>query len=201
KIDLEKAMSAKFKIDYPPNPKQIVIQLGPPEGSFQKFAFEKAELTAKNDNTIFKTGPGDDVKLLHFKLISSMSGPLLKIEAQSNYQIHGMPKPEKYVKAKMNKLIPDTEAASQAAMQQQAQVNANINQIPPDRRAQAEAEMKKLVENTATQKTQAVMLRDLVKDLQGDGKIHFRIFYEADTETKVELVSTGAAPPMAPAMP
>ncbi|MFN0018146.1 MAG: protein kinase domain-containing protein, partial [Pirellulaceae bacterium] len=201
KIDLEKPMMAKFNVDYPPNPKQIVIQLGPPEGKFPKFKFEKAELTAKNDNTMFSTGPGDEVHLLHFKIISSMSGRMLKIDGQPNFKLHGMNKPEKYVKAKMNKLIPDTEAASQAAMQQQAQVNANINQIPPDRRPQAEAEMKKLVEDTATQKTQAVMLRDLVKDLQGDGKIHFHIFYEADTENKVVLVSTGAAPPMAPATP
>jgi len=36
KVDLEKPMSAKFTIDYPPNPKQIVIRLDPPEGEFLK---------------------------------------------------------------------------------------------------------------------------------------------------------------------
>ena len=201
KIDLEKPMTTKFKIDYPPNPKQIVIQLGPPEGSFPKFKFEKPELTAKNDNTMFMTGPGEDIMLLHFKLVSAMSGPLLKIDAQSNYQIHGMTKPDKYVKAKMNRLIPDAEAASAQALNQQHQLNANLAQIPEERRAQVEAEMKKLVEDTATRKTQAGMLVGLVKDLQGAGKLHFHIYYEADSDTKVELVSTGAAPPMAPAMP
>lgn len=199
KIDLEKPMSAKFKIDYPPNPKQIVIQLGPPEGPFPKFKFEKQELTAKTDNTMFMTGPGDDVMLMHFKMVSNMSGPLLKIDALSNYQIHGMNKPEKYVKAKMNRLLSDAEAASRQALLQQQQVNANINQIAPDRRAQAEAEMKKLVEDTAMQKAQAEQLMRLIKDVQGEGKLHFHIYYEADTETKVDLVSTGAAPPMAAA--
>lgn len=198
-IDLEKAMSAKFKIDYPPNPKQIVIQLGPPEGPFPKFKFEKSELTAKNDNTMFMTGPGDDVMLLHFKMVSSMNGPLLKIDALSNYQVHGMTKPEKYIKAKMSRLAGDADMASKQALLQQQQVNANINQIPADRRAQAEAEMRKRVEDTATYKTQAEQLIQLVKEIQGAGKLHFHIYYEADTETKIDLVSTGAAPPVAAA--
>jgi hypothetical protein len=33
--------------------------------------------------------------------------------------------------------------------------------------------------------------------LQGDGKIHFNILYEIDSDTKIVLVNTGAAPPMA----
>jgi hypothetical protein len=101
----------------------------------------------------------------------------------------------------MNRLLPDAEAASAQAMNQQQQLNANLAQIPEERRAQAEAEIKKLVEDTATRKTQIGMLTGLVKEIQGVGKLHFHIYYEADSDTKVELVSTGAAPPMAPATP
>jgi hypothetical protein len=194
---LEKPMSAKYSIDYPPNPKQVAVQLGPPEGKFQTFKFEKPELMAKADNTMFSAGPAADVQLLHLKLITSMSSKLLRIDAQPNFKIHLMTKAEKYIKAKMAKLVPDAEAASQAALQEQAFLAANLAAVPVDQRAQKEAEAKKLVEDRALQKSQSVILRDLAKDLQGEGKIHFHIVYEVDQDTKVVLVSTGAAPPMA----
>ena len=196
KVDLDKPMSAKYTIDYPPNPKQIVIQLAPPEGKFTKFKFEKPELTAKKDSTVFMTGPADETMLLHFWLNCSMSNKLLTIAAKPAYKIHGMNQPKPWMKNVATQIIPATEQANTQALQRQAAIaGAGLN---AEQKAAQETQANKLVEDTGIQKTQAVMLTDLVKDLQGEGKLHFQILYEADTETKIVLVSTGGPPPMPP---
>ncbi len=197
KMDFEKPMSARFTIDYPPNAKQIIIQLGPPEGKFAKFKFENPEMTAKKDTNMFMTGPGDDVMLLHFRLDCSMSSKLLTIAAKPAYKIHGMTQPKPWLKTVLTQIVPATEQANSLALQKQAQLAAAMGLNAADRAA-ATTQINKEVEDTAIQKTQAIMLRDLVKDLQGAGKLHFHILFEADTETKIVLVSTGAAPPMNP---
>ena len=58
--------------------------------------------------------------------------------------------------------------------------------------------MDKLVADTTQQKAEAVKLAALAKELNGNSQIHFHILYEADTETRIVLVDTGAAPPMMP---
>ena len=198
KIDLEKPMSAKYTLDYPPNPKQIVIQLGPPEGKFPKFKFEKPELTAKKDTTVFTTGPGEEVQLLHLRLDCLMTSKLLKIDAIPQFKLHGMNKPDRYLKTTLKQMIPATEQASAIAIKNQTDLAAATG-LPAEQKATLEAQTKKEVEDTAIRKTQAAQLQTLIGDLQGQGKIHFHIYYEADseTQTKVVLLSTGAAPPMA----
>jgi eukaryotic-like serine/threonine-protein kinase len=197
KVDLDKAMLAKYTIDYPPNPKQIVIQLSPPEGKFPKYKFEKPELTAKKDSTMFTTGPNDETMLLHFRLDCLMANKVLTISAKPAYKIHGMNQPKAWMKTVLNQIGPATEQASAIAQSKQASLaKATLN---AEQKAAAETQINKEVADTAIQKSQAVMLTDLVKELQGQGKFHFEILYEADTETKVVLVSTGGPPPMTPA--
>ena len=198
KVDLDKPMSAKFTIAYPPNPKQIVIQLGPPEGKFPAFMkFEKPELTAKKDTTVFMAGPSEEVKLLHVRFDSKMSSRLLQIDAFAHYQIHLMPKPDKYLKATLPKLLPSTAGDNDLALAGQKNLAAN-KVIPAADKAALETQATKTVADMARRKAEAVLLQDLVKAIQGEAKIHFHILYEADTETRIVLVDTGAAPPMMP---
>jgi serine/threonine protein kinase len=199
KVDLDKTMSAKYTIEYPPNPKQIVIQLGPPEGKIPKFKFEKPELTAKKDTTVFMLGPADDVMLLHFRLDCAMPARLLTIGAKPGYQIHGMTQPKPWVKTVLTQIGPATEQANALATQKLA--NLPKSNLTADQKITAQNQFNKEVEDTAKQKSQAVMLTDLAKELQASGKLHFQILYEADTETRIVLLSTGGEPPITPTTP
>lgn len=198
KVDLDRPMSAKFTIEYPPNPKQIVVHLGPPEGKFPAFMkFEKPELTAKKDTTVFMTGPSDEAKLLHVRFDSKMSSKLLQIDAFPQYQIHLMPRPDRFLKATLPKLILSTDTDSRIALEGQKNLEAN-KVIPAAEKAALKTQVTKTVADMERRKSEAVMLQDLVKAIQGQARIHFQVFYEADTETKIILVETGA-PPMTPA--
>ncbi|MGI8978602.1 MAG: protein kinase domain-containing protein [Pirellulaceae bacterium] len=196
KVDLDKPMSARYTIEYPPNPKQIVIVLGPPEGKFPKFKFERPELTAKKDNTIFRTGTEDGAMLLHFRLDCAMSSKLLTIGAKAGYQIHGMTQPKPWLKNVAAQIVPATAQANAKAAEDLA--NLPKLKLDAEKNTAATTQLNKLVADTTQQKAEAVKLAALAKELDGNSGIHFHIFYEADTETRIVLVNTGAAPPMAP---
>lgn len=195
KVDLEKPMSAKYSIEYPPRAKQIAVQLGPPEGAFPKFKFEKPEISAK-DSTVFMTGAADDALILQFSMTTALSAKNLVIQAKPQYKIFGMTQPKPWLKVTLSQLTSGADQAVQVAGQNQAELARNLT-IAAAERPVLEARLKKDMEDAALQKAQVAQLQTMAKELQGQGKIHFRIYYDADPDIKVELVSTGAAPPMA----
>jgi len=114
--------------------------------------------------------------------------------------IFPMTQPKPWLKSLPTQIVPAATEANRVAMDRQA--NISKSGLKDQELAAATTQVNKLVEDSAKQKTQSIMLVDLVKELQGDGKIHFNIFYEADTETKIPLLSTGGAPPpMVPVTP
>src|SRR6185436_17291558 len=200
KVDLEKPMSAKYTIDYPPSQKQIVIRLDQPEGEFLKVKFDKSELTAKKDATVLMTGPAEDAMLLHFRLECTMPSKLLTLTGKVGYQIHGMTQPKPWLKNVMSQIGPATDNANKVAKTKLDEVTKSTT-LPAEEKAAATTQLTKEVTDTAKQKEQALALMDLAKKLHGAGKIHFQIVYEADTETKIPLFSTGAPPPAIPTLP
>ena len=100
----------------------------------------------------------------------------------------------------MSQIGPATDAANKVAKTKLDEVTKSTT-LPAEEKAAATTQLTKEVTDTAKQKEQALALMDLAKKLHGAGKIHFQIVYEADTETKITLLTTGAPPPAIPTLP
>jgi serine/threonine-protein kinase len=193
-------MESKCSLDYLPNSKQVVVELGPMEGGPTKFKLDpKTQLGALKDSTYLWLGNSDDALVLGFKIDVSMSAKTLELKGLPQYKIEGMTRPDRYVKTTANRLSQESLAKLQAATISVER----LKRLPTSQNRQAEtlkAQQLNLasqeVERAQRTQAQVEQLKQLAEAVGGKAKLHYRIYYEADDSTKVELVTTGAPPPL-----
>lgn len=193
-VEFEKSsMNTKWTIDYPPNPKQIVLKIGPVEGAFPKYKVgPKEEISAAKDTTEVAVGNGEEALILIFKLDSSMVGKQITVISKPQFKLEGMSTAQPLLKNVLKNMVPSAVKTLEAARQQQQLLITNPT-IPPEQKAQAELIANKKISEYEAQHAQAVQLQQIVEGLQGKGKIHFQVHYEAD-DAKVPLISTATPP-------
>lgn len=192
------AINEKFNLEFPPGGKQITVELGPLSGGPPKHKVDpKTELEAFKDTTYLFTGNADDALILGFKIDVSMPARTLQIVAQPQFLLHGMAKPERYLKTTASRLGELFGGQIQAA-QFAGQIAARNPKA--DLKKQQETQAKGALELAQKNMAQVEQLKEIAKSLQAGGKIHFRAYYLAD-DAKVELVNTGAPPPPPAPMP
>ena len=191
------AVNETWNLESPPPGKQITVEFSLAGGA-PKFKIDpKTELEAFKDATYLMAGNTDDALILGFKIDVSMPAKALKITAQPHYQLTGMAKPDRYVKATPGNLAQIAGSQIKAAQFETAAMKAAKN-LNAELKKQRETQANQSLEAAQKGMAQIESLKELAKSLQEGGKLHFRAYFMAD-DTQVELINTGAAPP--PPMP
>jgi serine/threonine protein kinase len=195
---VEKPFNESWNLESPPPGKQITVEIGPLEGGAPKHKVDpKTELEAFKDTTYLLAGNTDDALILGFKIDVSMPAKALKIAAQPQYQLTGMPKPLRYLRTTPKELTGLAGSQIEAAQFATAATKAAKN-LKPELKKQAETQASQALEVAQKGMAQVEQLKELVKSLQEGGKIHFRVYFMAD-DAQVDLINTGKSPP--PPMP
>lgn len=184
-IDLEKAgAAAKWQVDNLPDPKNIYFEVTSLEGiPRQKYVPENLIRGAGEDIYVW-TGPADDVMALGLKLTSSAAGKNLQVSTMPQIQFEGMKKPERYSKKVMTT---GKTAMSQKLGLLTQQLNSLSGRDP--RTEQQRGLINQEIETLNKGASQVDALLGFIEALQGTGKMHFRIYYEAE-ESQVDLLVT-----------
>ena len=135
------------------------------------------------DVTIW-TGPTDDAMALGIKLTSGITGKNVQITSFPWVKFEGMKKAEKYSK----KVLATNKAG---ATQQLPVLTQQLNAIAKAKDSEAQRNLLNLeIEARNKFASQVDALTGFIDALQGTGKIHFRVFYQADETTQVDLLVT-----------
>ncbi|HZL89400.1 MAG TPA: serine/threonine-protein kinase [Pirellulaceae bacterium] len=191
--------SETWNIESPPPGKQVTVEIGPLEGGAAKHKVDpKFELEAFKDTTYLMAGHADDALILGFKIDVAMPAKSLRISAQPQYYLTGMPKPDRYMKVTPKQLADFAAGRIKAAQFDTAATKAAKN-LNAEEKKQRETQANQVLEAAQKGMAQIEQLKELAKSLPEGGKIHFRAYFMAD-DVKVDLINSGA-PPAPPPMP
>jgi hypothetical protein len=191
-LEFEKPGSAKWAVDHLPDPKSIHFEIAKLEGvPRQKYDPENVMRGVGEDVTVW-TGPADDGMALGIKLTSGLSGKSVQVMSTPWLKFEGMKKPEKYSK----KMMAGGKAAATQRLNFLTQQLNSLGNGRDERTEQQRGLLNQEIETINKGAAQVDALSGFIDALQGTGKIHFRIFYQADETTQVDLLVTSndAAP-------
>ncbi|WP_425613920.1 serine/threonine protein kinase [Anatilimnocola sp. NA78] len=195
----KRGQPAKFNIDLPPDPKQLMFEITAVEGDVPKVKYDNKDIAADKSTTFFWVGNVETEMPLGIKIDTTVqNGKTVQVIALPHFKLEGVnTRPEAYEKKKLQgldqsinqKLQFATGALSQAAGLKDKKQKDEITQqatlaIEPLQKAKAQLEQ----------------LVNLAKGLQSNGKIQFRIYANAEDDSgeaaKIVLVqsATGAPP-------
>ena len=198
-IELDKQGSVKWIVENLPDPKSIHFEITKLEGiPRQKYDPENVMRGTGEDVTVW-TGPADDTMPLGLKLTSAISGKNVQITSGPWLKFEGMKRPEKYTKKTMT-------AGKAGAAQKLNFLTQQLNALgngKDERTEQQRSLLNQEIETTNKAAAAGEALAGFIEALQGTGKIHFRVYYQADEGAQVDLVTTSneAAPPEKPQKP
>lgn len=188
---------ATIPIDLPPEAKQLMVEILSVEGEVPKIKFDNKDLVAEKDLTFFWVGNVETEMPLCVRIETSVSGGRsVVIKTAPHFKLEGgNPRPEPYAKKKLQQM--ELEVTQQLALATNALTQSS--QIKDKKqRDQINQQATLAIEPLQKAKAQLDQLASLAKGLQTGGKIHFRIYANAD-DGKVELANTmGAGPVAAP---
>ncbi|HND55045.1 MAG TPA: hypothetical protein PLV92_21675, partial [Pirellulaceae bacterium] len=190
-LDLKKgAIKGKWDIPYPPNPDKIKVKLTF-EGPFPPAKFDGAEeIDADKGNVLVWFGATADEQLLALRVTSDLRKSLeLGVEPYFRLITVGA-KPDKLTTANIKKAQQavvlgraQAMAFEQAAKKAAAGKNDELSKTRVDQAEENLKQTDKVGKNFEA-------LGGLVESLSGNGKIHVRVFYQAEDQ-KIDLLKTG----------
>lgn len=199
-IGIEKrAPPAKFNIDLPPEPKQLMFEILSVEGEIPKIKYDNKDLVAEKDTTFFWVGNVETELPLAMKLDTSVtnSGRTVQVAMMPHFKIEPLTRPVMFGKKELGNFEGQIKGALQNG---QAMIQAAG--LTKDAKLKEKLNHDASLALEPAQKAQATFdqLLALAKGLD-KGKIRFRIYANAD-DGKVELVnSDGVGAPVAAPLP
>jgi serine/threonine protein kinase len=179
-------------LDLPPDPKQLMVEILSVEGEVPKIKYDNKELRAEKDVTYFWVGNVETEMPLCMRIETSVTGGRsVMIKTAPQYKLEGVnTRPEPYTKKSLQVLEQNVNqqlAAATGMLSQSAQIKDKAQRDKLNQQATL------ALEPLQKAKSQLDQLASLVKGLQTNGRIHFRIYASTD-DGKVEIASTLAAP-------
>lgn len=193
---------ATISIDLPPEPKQLKVEILSVEGEVPKIKYDNKDLLAEKDVTYFWVGNVETEMPLCMRIETSVAGGRsVSVRAAPQFKLEGVnTRPEPFLKKRLQQLEQDVAqrlALATNALTQSSQIKDK------KQRDQINQEATLAIEPLQRAKSQLDQLASLAKGLQTGGKIHFRIYANAE-DGKVELATTegaGVVPVPGPAAP
>lgn len=187
-IGIEKrSPMAKFNIDFPPEPKQLMFEILSVEGEAPKIKFDNKELVADKETSYFWVGNVETEMPLAIKVDTSLtnSGRTVQVATMPYFKIEPMTRPAIFGKKELGAFEGQIKGALQSG-QMMIQAAAQVK----DAKKKAELNQQGSLALEPAQKAQATFdqMLALAKGLD-KGKIRFRIYANAE-DGKVELVNS-----------
>jgi hypothetical protein len=193
-LDVEKAIpTTKWVIDSMPDLNQVEVEIAQFEAdpNFKKRIDTSTILGGKGFTNLW-LGPGDDQMLLAFRLDVSPAGRGLEVKAAPYVKLEGMTEAMRLSKRTMQTLTSAVQGQLQTANVQLAIAN---NTKDNNRKKSLKAAADQTFEQANKARAQVEHLSELVKNVTGKTKVHARVWYLADTQSRVLLLDTGGPPP------
>ncbi len=195
-IGIEKrSPPARFKIDLPPEPKQLMFEIVAVEGDVPKVKYDNKDLVADKETTFFWVGNVETEMPLGIKVDTALQGGnIVQVTTMPHFKIEPLTRPAIYGKKELGNFKQEIDNAMQGG-------NNMIQQAAKTGDAKAKSELNQrgslLLEPAQKASAQFEQMLALAKGLQTNGKIHFRIYANAE-DGKVELVNSNGAAAAAP---
>jgi serine/threonine protein kinase len=186
-IGIEKrSPMAKFNIDLPPEPKQLMVEIISVEGEIPKIKFDNKDLVAEKDTTYFWVGNVETEMPLAIKVDTSItnSGRTVQVATMPHFKIEPLTRPVIFGKKELGNF----EGQIKGALQQGQMMIQAAGQTK-DAKAKEKLNHDASLALEPAQKAQASFdqMIALAKGLD-KGRIRFRIYASAE-DGKVELLN------------
>ncbi len=186
-VDFEKNAAVKWTIDDLPDPKAIQIEATQFDGLARQKLVPDGP-TAVGDDMLLWTGPADDAMFLCLKLLPTAQARGLQISSAPQVKMPGMPKAVRFSKKEATLL-------RQSADGTLAALTSKLNAVSKKRSAKkgdaidvAKTQLQSQLDETHKGVAALDKLLTYV-DSAKDGKIHFRVYYQAE-DTQIDLLVT-----------
>jgi hypothetical protein len=185
----------KIAVEWLPDPKQLMFEIVNVESTAPKVKFDNKDLAADKDKTFFWMGNVETEMPLGMKLDTSISGgKFVQVLTTPQFRLEGMPAPASFAKKELTTVKGTIDLGLQKG---NFMLQASSQEKDAKKKGEYKTQADAMLEPAQKANTQFEQMLALAKDLQTGGKIHYRVYLNAE-EAKVILADSGGTAPMAP---
>jgi serine/threonine protein kinase len=185
----------KIAVEWLPDPKQLMFEIVNVESTAPKVKFDNKDLAADKDKTFFWMGNVETEMPLGMKLDTSISGgKFVQVLTTPQFRLEGMPVPASFAKKELTTVKGTIDLSLQKG---NFMLQASSQEKDAKKKGEYKTQADAMLEPAQKANAQFEQMLALAKDLQTGGKIHYRVYLNAE-EAKVVLADSGGTAPMAP---